>query len=225
MNEFLIKNRDTLISIPLRERSLQIFGDEKRLDSGLTNGKLFDGKLDPSVIGAFDPPLPFAAEGPEPPLPNAPILIIENHHTYSSFVTANQKFRGYSAVAWGVGQAFAKSARGLDSVLARYSGSQILYFGDLDGRGIRIPCQVNKARLAEGLMPIVPASALYEWLLDCGTPRVVDQESVGLTYEQAAIDWLGPVLAYRVRALWHESKRIAQENLSLDRITASHFNP
>jgi hypothetical protein len=61
--------------------------------------------------------------------------------------------------------------------------------------------------------------------LDCGTPRVVDQESVGLTYEQAAIDWLGPVLAYRVRALWHESKRIAQENLSLDRITASHFNP
>ena len=35
INEFLLKRRTSLCLVPIKERSLEIFGDEKRLESGI----------------------------------------------------------------------------------------------------------------------------------------------------------------------------------------------
>src|SRR5262249_21757779 len=63
INQFLVRNRHALQAVPLRERSLQILGDEKALDGRFRNGALFNGQLRLDAIGAFDPapPLPYEA--------------------------------------------------------------------------------------------------------------------------------------------------------------------
>ena len=71
--------------VPERERSLELFGDEKRLEH-LRKGALFgEDKLSLELLRCFavSPPLVWDID-PDGRRPTA--LVIENHHTYHSFV-------------------------------------------------------------------------------------------------------------------------------------------
>lgn len=217
INEYLCKHRHDLRLIPLRERSLQIFGDERKLSSMLADGSLLDGRLPLALIGAFDPPLPFCAEGPPHPAPGRPILVLENHHTYASFLEANKRWRVYAAVAYGVGNAFSKSAAGIDEVVSRYQGSHIHYFGDLDGQGILTPWRVSHSRIKRGLEPVQPARFLYTWVIRHGIRRPVEGRIKDRARDAVRL-WVGDDLAEEIMDLWDGGKRIPQESLGTEQL-------
>ena len=60
VNDFLLRRRGLLPLVPAKERSLEIFGDEKRLQRMCQSGMLM-GKLPLSVLGCFQvsAPLPY----------------------------------------------------------------------------------------------------------------------------------------------------------------------
>lgn len=74
INEFLKQYPGPLPQVPYRERSLQIFGDEKAMDERLTvkGDTLFGGRLPLARLGAFNPPLPFPFTQPDPPAQEPP---------------------------------------------------------------------------------------------------------------------------------------------------------
>src|SRR6266851_2771911 len=90
VNEWLKTDPDLALIVPIKERSLEIFGDEKRLDEmrgGTT--KLF-GQLGLAAIGCRICPVPMPFEGGHDAARGQPILVIENNDTWASFAAWNR---------------------------------------------------------------------------------------------------------------------------------------
>jgi hypothetical protein len=220
INEFLIARRHNLIPVPLRERSLQIFGNEKKLDSLARDGALFSGRLPLSVIGAFEVehPLSYRASG----VAGKPVLVIENHHTFWSFCEWNQRVGQYSAIVYGSGNFFAKGGRAIDEVLADTGSTSIKYFGDLDPMGLEIPARFNRTRAKLHCIPAKPELRLYQWLLSNGTRRNFSD----LEYEvrdQSPVGWLGASIEEAVNELFHSKYWIPQESLGTEVLLTFDF--
>lgn len=215
INEFLKGHPGPLSLVPYRERSLQIFGNEKTIGERLSvkDDSLFDGRLPLARLGAYDPPLPFPFTMPNPPCPNGPILVVENHHTFASLVAANDQQRVFAAIAWGGGNAFTKGcAEYVDTILDRAKATGVMYLGDLDPRGVLIPATVDHARQKADLPPVTPARAVYAWLLARGITRPL-VANIPEVAREAALAWLGDEMGRRVIALWGQGYWIPQESL------------
>lgn len=222
INEFLKQHPGPLSLVPYRERSLQIFGDEKALGERLTikADSLFGGRLPLARLGACNPPHPFPFTQPDPPCPGTPLLVVENHHTFASMVVANDRQRVLAAVAWGGGNAFTKgSAEYVDTILDRTRACGVTYLGDLDPKGIVIPATVDRARRDAGLPRVMPAIPIYSWLLTHGVVRpLAGGESEAA--REATLEWLGEELAQKVLALWRQGGWIPQESLGAEALAA-----
>lgn len=211
INEFLLKRRTSLRLVPIKERSLEIFGDEKRLDAMRFGNTLFGGRLALAAIGAFQVPLPLPYRQAQ--APGRPVLVVENHNSFWSFGEWNQTARQYAAVVYGSGNEFRSSGAALGQVLQEVSGVGAEYLGDLDPTGVRIPLEYNLALQNEGI-PITPATQFYRWLLATGLRRnrTDGQEFLGTI----ANDWLGVELGEAVSAMWAAGQWIPQEALGFE---------
>jgi len=117
------RDRDTM-PIPHRERSLLLFGDEKRLDRLLRSRLFLPGHLSLDLLDAYwaAPPLAFADTGG-----TGPVVVSENAASWHTLVTV---LRGRArAVAYGAGGAFAQGVAWLASIADLHT---VLYIGDLD---------------------------------------------------------------------------------------------
>ncbi|WP_187627663.1 DUF2399 domain-containing protein [Paraburkholderia sp. UCT31] len=217
INQFLIEQRAQLQEcIPYRERSLQIFGDEKALDRVLVAGKLF-GELDLAAIAALEPEAPLVIDNKSFAARGAPILLVENHHTYWSCVQWNHRASVYAAVAYGVGNAILNAPLGLIKAADAAGASCIEYFGDLDPKGVEIATQLS-ARLQERGGPAVrPAAMLYEIAVRDGVRRPMTEKKKA--YNGDPLAWLRS-LAPAVVELFESAHWIPQESVSLDRLRA-----
>lgn len=101
INDFLLKRRGPLTLVSIKERSLEIFGDEKRLDVLRIGNSLFGGRLTLATIGAFAVPFPLAHRSSG--VAGLPILVVENHNTFWSIGEWNETVKRYSAVVYSVG--------------------------------------------------------------------------------------------------------------------------
>lgn len=218
INEFLKERPGPLPLVPYRERSLQIFGDEKAIGERLPikGDALFGGRLPLAQLGACNPPLPFPFTMPDPPCPGGALLVVENHHTFASMVVANDRQRVFAAVAWGGGNAFTKGcAEYVDTIVERAKAAGVMYLGDLDPKGIVIPATVDRARRDVGLSPIMPARAIYSWLLSHGIVRSL-AGTVSDAAHEAALAWLGEEMGQDVLRLWSQGRWIPQESLGAE---------
>lgn len=213
INRFLVQNRHALEPVPLRERSLQIFGDEKALDGRCRNGALFSGQLLLGAIGAFDPapPLPYEAIEAR----GLPLLLLENHHTYWSFCSWNSQVRKYSAVVYGAGWAISRCGPALATVMQQTGGAGIEYFGDLDPTGIRIALKLAAQIKNAKLPPLGAAEELYTRALQGGVRRPLGRTPSRLQVEEAKI-WLPASLHADIEELYAAGERIPQESVGLD---------
>lgn len=209
INMWLTRRRGTMRCVPLRERSLEIFHDEKYLDRRVQGNSLFNGRLPLEAIGAFvvPHPLPYRAIG----APGNPVLVVENHHTYWSLAEWNQRSRCFAAVAYGEGNALCSAASALREVLRECHASGAVYFGDLDPEGIRIPLRFN-AMSTPKLHPAIP---MYRFLLEHGTRRT--PVTRGEIAEQTIREWM-PDLAEDILALWAGDQWIPQEALGTEQL-------
>ncbi|OHX37821.1 hypothetical protein BJL95_04410 [Methylomonas sp. LWB] len=209
INDWLHRRRGKFMKVPLRERSLEIFGDEKYLDSRARNNALFSGRLPLSLIGAFHVPhpLPYRAAN----APGQPVLIVENHHTYWSLAEWNVQSCQYAAVVYGSGKAFCSTGQALQEVLRECDANGALYFGDLDPAGILIPLSFNDANESV----VLPDIGLYQFVLENGKRRSPVNRLSG--DKQAAQRWL-PELSDRILELWALDYWIPQESLGTEQL-------
>ena len=219
INAFLVSARDkNLPPVPTRERSLQIFGDEKRLDD-IRKGEptLFEGRVSLDALHCYPvaPPLPF--ETPCNPTPGQPILVLENYHSYDSFRRWNREAALYAAVAYGGGNAFRQGVGNLDELIVRAAAAGAFYVGDLDPPGIDILLGVSHRRRAEGRILLQPHRGLYGWLLAHGCRRPLDKAPRdGLATRLGEVFPAG--IAGSLGELWAEGLRIPQESFGLDQL-------
>ena len=212
LNSFLASGGRDRQPVPVKERSLQIFGDEKRLDSLFRSSSIFaEGCLTLEQLRCFVAPEPLAWE--RGPSSDGPIIVIENAATYHSYCRWNREHGFFSAVVYGCGNQFMHSVSYIGELL-RVIGDQhaIRYFGDLDPQGLRIPRLANAKAVALGLPAIEPDLWSYRRLLELGRDKAtVTTEPVHC--DEQDLTWLGP-LANDATALFAKQCRLPQEHIS-----------
>jgi hypothetical protein len=219
IHRFLVDGGRARPIVPSRERSLELFGDEKRLDALARTGLFGSGRLDWGLLRSKleHPPLVWKALGPAPTM-----LVVENHHTYVSLGRTLPEDVAIGWLAYGAGRAFVTSVGSTLSLpMAKEDQAleRILYFGDLDDAGLRIPAEASVRSLELGLPEVEPATALYALLFECGKPaRAARQVPADDARTLAA--WLGPALAVRAERLLIAGQRLAQEWVGYERLVA-----
>jgi hypothetical protein len=212
LNGFLAAGLEAKPVVPIKERSLQIFGDEKRLDDLLSSALFRPGRLDLTkhlrceVIGV---PLawkrgPVAADA-------HPLIVIENAATWHSYCRWNEERKLFSGVVYGDGNRFVDGIRYMANLFSELGGvRRVLYFGDLDPQGLLIPQEASARAQVANLPTVEPHLWSYGQLFTlgdgCGQPWEFEPPSSSLC------DWLCNY-AEPARQLFASGKRIAQEHI------------
>jgi hypothetical protein len=213
INDFMIQNRHLLSDmIPARERSVQIFGDEKRLDSITARGALFQGRLPLSALGAFEVPLPVPCE--KAIALHKPVLVVENHHTYWSFCAWNRIQAEYSAVMFGGGNMVLNNDVGLSQLIAEMQATEFEYFADIDARGVLIAEELFDLMFRKHAIVGRPAMRFYRWLLRNGRRVRTRREQSAQTLNLDKIKTFPVDFVSEFEALLAAAERIAQESLN-----------
>jgi hypothetical protein len=204
VNGFLGAGGSDMI-VPLRERSLQLAGDEKMLDT-VSRGRLFaPGRLSLGLLSAVrvSPPLVRQEVG-EGPL----LLLVENFATYHSLAATLPADGEVGTVGYSAGNT-------LGTVLTAIADEgqrprALAYFGDLDTRGLEIAAAGAQLATALGLPPLTPAERLYRLLIEHGHPAATGTYT-GPGRATAAAAWLPADLRAPVLDVLFAGKRLAQE--------------
>ena len=211
VQEFLARGGRNRPLVPMRERSVQLFGDEKRLERLLRTSLFSDGRLDLQVLRCFAmaPPLVFE-EGPEG-TSGRPCLIVENHHTWWSFCRWNARVGEYSAIVYGSGAAFGREAvLFLDERCRTWGTNTAEYFGDLDRDGLEIPWRAAKRYTAGARLRLIPAGRWYTLLLERASIAMLP---VGPAIDLApeVLEWLPEPARSIVKGHFSSGMRVPQE--------------
>lgn len=201
--------------VPVQERSLSLFGDEKRLDA-LRGGRLFAaGRLTLELLRCEPAPPPFVCLR----LSDRPsMLVVENSAAYATFSQLLADGDLFGVVAYGAGKHFMASFAYASELSPR--PRRILYFGDLDGDGLHIPAVADRRAAAAGgdLPRVEAAAALYELLLAQEPRPVPGQPAVAAG---ADLDWLPEPLRGRAEAVLATGRRIPQEAVGYELLSSA----
>lgn len=210
VHEFLAAGGAGRCIVPVKERSVEMFSDEKKLDE-LRSGALFrTGKLSLELLRCFQVSPPLVWERGPSALPR-PVLVIENHSTWHSFVRWNKDNGAWAAICYGSGDCFETSAPSIGDVVGQVPwDGRIQYFGDLDPKGLRIPVRASQALAIAGLPPVTPQ-------MDCYALVLARASSVGLPAGDRleipgeANEWLDSETSAAVASWFAKGVRIPQE--------------
>lgn len=211
LDTFLKEGGRSKLLVPIKERSLDIFGDEKRLDELYRGSALFDeGRLTLMALRCFVVPEPLPwARGPDP---TKPLIVLENVATWDSYRRWNQQHALFGAVVYGGGDRFREGVQYLATIFAELDGErEVFYFGDLDGAGLRIPRCASDRAVAAGLPPIQPHLWSYRELLR-KAPVVTTDNDLPTDEMDRDCAWLKD-LAEPARSIIRSGQRLAQEHV------------
>ena len=199
--------------VPHRERSLELFGDEKRLDR-LIRGRLFEpGRLRSSsapVAGRLRPSVrpPTGRFGVRCSCRSSSRRNAAGYH--SLLATARAPI---THVAYGGGGKFALSVAGL----ADLAPSRVLYFGDLDAEGLAIPQRAVAAAEQAGLPAPKPAIQLWSALCDLADRYGQSARPVPDDVAVELCSWISDgTLMRRMARVLISGRRVAQEAIGLE---------
>jgi len=210
LNTFFKDRNQQRPTVPIKERSLQIFGDEKRLDILLGSALFRADRLSLDLLKGeiVGEPLGWRRG----PTDTGKLLVVENAATWHSYSRWNTQVRQFSAVVYGCGNRFAESIRHLAPVLAEFPTPQrVFYFGDLDSQGLRIPNEASAKAVALKLPRVEPDLWSYTHLLEIGRSKEAPYEAAEPA-SPAEFEWLSH-LADPVRQVLESGNRLAQEHV------------
>ena len=221
MNQFLLQEPRNQAVVPIKERSLEIFGDEKRLDALVSTSLFRAGRLDwvrdlkCEIIGE-----PLAWKRGPVEAAGKPLLVIENAATWHSYCRWNEECKLFSAVVYGCGNRFVDGFHFLPDIFRELGGlRRILYFGDLDQRGLEIPQEAAGKAQILGSLSVEPHLWSYRQLLKLGAGH--GQPYDGDRASPQLCDWLGEC-AEPVRQLFSAGQRLAQEHVGWEFLSNRH---
>jgi hypothetical protein len=211
LNVWFRDARPTL-DVPMRERSLEIFGDEKALDRLVTSVLFRPGRLSLTQLRAYRsrPPLPAVQVGDGPVL-----LVVENSDTFETLARLLDDGPGdVGHVAWGAVAAFEASV----ASVGRLPGiTHVLYFGDVDADGLRFPASAAALAAELGLPAIEPAAGLYRLLFEVG--HRAGGQRVDEARAESLAAWLPADLRLAAVNLLMSGQRLAQEAVGSERLS------
>ncbi|WP_404378614.1 Wadjet anti-phage system protein JetD domain-containing protein [Caenispirillum salinarum] len=148
----------------MRERSYQIFGDDKRLEKVIARKAFTDGRFPIGLLRIEIVPEPLVARF-RPDAPGRRALLVENKDTFRSACVVNADTRTFSCVIFGGGGAASARMRGVRDLLEQAPFDILFYFGDVDAEGLRIAAR-TEAALADAAPEVafMLADPLYEAL-------------------------------------------------------------
>lgn len=202
--------------VPLRERSLELLGEEKALDTLMGTSLFGPGRLTLELLRTYRVTLPLHVTSVGP---GDVLLVVENSDTFDSLRRALSETPGrVGTLAWGAGAGFESSVLSVASM--EPAVREIRYFGDLDAAGLRIPAAASRLARQEDLPAVRPATALYTALLAVGRPHSA-QLPLDAQRADELVGWLDPQHRQPCRLLLTEGHRIAQEAVGLAYLTAT----
>lgn len=219
IHEFLKNGGRQRPTVPVKERSYELFGDEKRLDD-LLNSQLFaEGRLTLEMlrcrqVPASLPCVPASREAKDP------WLILENESTFHSFCRLNRHIHLHGGIVLGSGIAVLRATQFLaDLVPASADGhaKQFLYFGDVDHDGIQIPFSLNQRLRDQFGIQVRPAEQYYKWLLDA---RGIEHPLDVIERHSAAVTWFPSSMRERIRIALRQSHPVVQEAIGWEFLAA-----
>lgn len=195
-------------TVPVRERSLELFGDDKALDR-LLAGVLREraATVEALAIDQVHPPMAYAEV---PGAVGRRVLIVENGTTFHSALRAARHHVAAEvpvAVRW-VGYGAGGQMGAIVPSLCQLDPDELSYFGDLDPEGLGFPARAAVKAREAGLPRLEPARVLYRWLLDRGRPQRKRRPS---SWPADGLAWLGTDLAARLNRTLGEGVWLAQE--------------
>lgn len=201
--------------VPLRERSVQLLGNEKRLSALLSDTRLFaPGRLTLELLRARRTSPPFISRTVDQTRDDA--LIVEN---WDTFETLAEHWPEVGSVLYGAG---AHVTAALPSLLDA-PPCQLRYFGDLDAAGLTIAARASQRAAELGLPQVRPDLELYRLLLEYGRPQQVEGarrgagggSDAGLALQLCA--WLADEdLEQAAALLLSQGTRLAQEQVGVE---------
>ena len=203
--------------VPLKYRSLELCGEEKRL-SNLLKGRFFRAdRLSLALLGCEEDGLPLAWER----ISNQSTwLVVENASTFWTFLRVLKSLSNspYGAIAWGAGRSFSATLIHFKRIEANVTS--IEYLGDLDFSGLRIVEEVNERVGKYGLPFIIPAFGLHEAMLysakNLGHPNgwpAEDLEIINLDQLERLVEFLPEAIRSKIKTIIIEGNRIPEEVL------------
>jgi hypothetical protein len=220
LDQYLATPNSNRLVVPIKERSLQIFGDEKRLDalvdsSLFASGRLSLDRLSCEIVGE-----PLAWKRGPVAASAEPILVIENAATWHSYVHWNQRRPQFSAVVYGSGNRFIDGVASLAEIFHELGGARrILYFGDLDPQGLRIPQEASSRAEFLSLGRVEPHLWSYRQLLTFGISGSQPVDTDAFADAEQFVSWLGEI-EEPVRRLFASHCRLAQEHIGAEYLAA-----
>ncbi len=202
--------------VPLRERSLELLGEEKALDTLVGTSLFGPGRLTLELLRTYRVTLPLHVTSVGS---GDVLLVVENSDTFDSLRRALSEAPGrVGTLAWGAGAGFESSVLWVASM--KPAVREIRYFGDLDAAGLRIPAAASRLACQEGLPAVRPATALYTALLAVGHRRDA-QLPLDAQRADELVGWLDLQHRQPCRLLLTGGHRIAQEAVGLAYLTAT----
>ncbi|SRR5581483_123031 len=218
LNDFFRGDWASRIPVPVKERSHEIFGNEKMLERVLDGQLGYEGRLTLEILRCYRVPLipvhRVFTDGTD-------VLIIENEATFDSVSRWNAEHRKFRMVIYGRGREAEKIA---DFLLGEVQSkpSAIYYYGDLDRLGISIPFRLSRTLEQKGGRGINPATACYRLLLR-RPPTTITMEDTEDEFDDstdsewvAALAWLPVDLRAEAETFLTADRRIAQEATGWD---------
>lgn len=217
VNAFLRDGGGERPIVPMRERSLELFGDEKRLDALLTTQVFAPERLTLGQLRCMEvhPPFVYQRIGAGPDA-----LVIENHHTFVSFARALPPDGPVGVLIYGAGGHFKGSVTYAADLMPR--PTRILYFGDIDPDGLDIPAYASRVATEHDLPAVQPAAALYRLLLDHGRPLPGGGAGRRVSVERS-VAWLPDDLRGAAAGLLGDGQRLAQEWVGTELLASQRY--
>jgi hypothetical protein len=210
INSWLVATKGgQALEVPMRYRSVELFGDEKRLETIMRTNLFGDRRLSLTLLACARIPPPLAAarvsDGPD-------VLVMENSDPYWAAVQILKANTPHTVgiVAWGAGKSFPSQVPTLAVDIAGYGPSQgtVWYWGDMDPDGLAIAAEAARlSELANGPL-IRPAHQLWEAMANI---PVQNAQGVDWSHETSGRAWLGQDLASRLDGIRSAGGRVAQE--------------
>jgi hypothetical protein len=143
----------------VRERSVDIFADDKRLESLMGAALFAPGRLTLELLDCEVVYQPLAVTRLRP---DGSWLVVENATTYRRLASTPDAIPEAALLVYGAG---GQAAAGLPGLLSDHPRPpSVQWFGDIDRDGLRIAISASAALAAEGL-DVAPHQALYRALM------------------------------------------------------------
>ncbi|KKN14009.1 hypothetical protein LCGC14_1000480 [marine sediment metagenome] len=216
LNEYFKNHEKDDIQMPIKERSIQIFGEEKVLDR-IVQRKWFKENLSLEILNCYKTHEPFPSKtflGAK----KDKVIIIENRDTFDSFCKVNASFESpyYKHIIYGSGERIKDTILWINNLDPKIK--LIEYFGDIDINGFAIPAKVNEILKENQSSVVIEMATCFYTALVSLIKEKNPQIGLNPTKNYEFLTFLPEEYSKFIRILFEKNERIAQELLNITEI-------